>query len=654
MASQRGQLEPVVRSRKGDLQLSYPFPHRVYDSKVYPIQSPNGSTVIIYGHDFGIRILWRGGRNFKKQDPPNPAKQQNTANGTVQEDVVMILDSDDDQPASDQQAAVDLPEFEDEEDEQDDLVHPYCKFIQHVDVNMNTKVVAVSVPSILPGATRFLGSVPPFLSTTIVVTAVCSDCSIRIITLPLTPPPQTSTPSEYWTPMIVTLAQYSVQSIPITVATTFTCQKTEITNSDRRPQSRGRDNQSTSALRSTEAWYLLVATHITEASGKLSVYCVPLLESSGQKGHYHIFKGPQFPIRQLYLQSPASGIFFSPCQYPSENHSQLLLFFSNGCVKVFSCLSTACSPKIGGHQLGQGNGNSNSIGKWVLTLHTDFDPSSQNVPRRKSIVDAKWALGGTGIFALLSDGEWGVWDIENSPSTDPLSSKSAGSFGKFAITGRIAPTEGSSRPQGAAPSAIQKPAFAPQTPSTRRIREETLFRGTAHIPIQHSPRGEVCVIPSMHSLEQPSDELVLIWHGARNLFIPSLSSLRRNSPKHFGTLNHSTRNKPTPIDQLHLLGESQQGIQFLLPLPSNNDARPEILITAEHRLIILAQKTSGAKKAADQSSPERVAAAGTDDQFMLKQGELDITGMDRILTSMSGANQPASRRSTQNNTSLFA
>src|SRR5215469_11219659 len=75
--------KPLVRRRDDGLQLryspskmhtlfsaltiltrSYTLPHRVFAAKPYPVLSPNGSAIFIYGYENGIRIIWRGGRPF--------------------------------------------------------------------------------------------------------------------------------------------------------------------------------------------------------------------------------------------------------------------------------------------------------------------------------------------------------------------------------------------------------------------------------------------------------------------------------------------------------------------------------------------------------------------------------------------------------------
>ncbi|EFE37677.1 conserved hypothetical protein [Trichophyton verrucosum HKI 0517] len=635
---------------------SYQFPHRVYDSKVYPIQSPNGSTVIIYGHDFGIRILWRGGKNFKKQKAQqDDAEAKAPVNGVDNNDSIMIIDSDDEEPAPTPQPEIALPEFEDDEEEIDPS-RPFENIIQYLDVKLDTKVLGIAVPSILPGAARFLSSISPILSNMIVVTAVCSDSSVRIVAVPLIPPPPGTVDAEFWKPQIISLGEGSVQGPPATAAITSTRQTPTDEDGNRRSQSRGRAMQDTPP--SVGNWEILVAIHTSDLSGKLSIYRIPFNGEMAQGKLYSLSTEPQLPIRQQFLKSPASSISFSPCQYPSERHSQLLLSFTNGSVKVYSCLSTPQVSNLDRKRSGTNAETGDATGRWLVTLYTDFDQVPGEVPRRKGIVDAKWALGGKGVFVLLSNGEWGVWDIDSSQGDNAHQGRSTSSLSSFAIAGRVGPSERTVRSQGHADTSESKLVqFAPLTPSTRRIREEALFKGVPNSATQHATRGSICIIPSNQTWDQPADESVLLWHGTRNAYIPSLAGLRRNYGKQGLFGNNQAGPKPTLIEHINLLGEVQKGIRFLsLPTPANQfnlTPIPTILITAERRLIILAENildSAEAKQKAQQQGNAPVVEE--DDQTMLQRGELDITGMGRVLAGMAASSEASFGRGMQTSSLL--
>ena len=96
--------------------MRYELSHRIHDTKVYPVKAPNGSTIILYGHETGVGILWRGGRPLKQVASPKQApKPPPKVNGTSNNDVVMIIDSDDDEPAQAAPQLLPQAEFEGEE-----------------------------------------------------------------------------------------------------------------------------------------------------------------------------------------------------------------------------------------------------------------------------------------------------------------------------------------------------------------------------------------------------------------------------------------------------------------------------------------------------------------------------------------------------------
>src|SRR5438034_10091599 len=114
------------------------------------------------------------------------------------------------------------------------------------------------------------------------------------------------------------------------------------------------------------------------------------------------------------------------------------------------------------------------------------------------------------------------------------------------------------------------------TPSTRRVREDTLFKGSSHSNHPHSTRGAISITPNF-SRHAPYDESILIWHGDQNIRISSLLSLWRNSAKSTGTFDLSSRCKPVPIEDINLLGEIQNGICHLLPAALSREEEAGII-----------------------------------------------------------------------------
>ena len=49
---------------------------RVHTVQTYPVLSPQGATVVLYGHEDGLTIVWRGGRRFKASVYDDLAQKQ--------------------------------------------------------------------------------------------------------------------------------------------------------------------------------------------------------------------------------------------------------------------------------------------------------------------------------------------------------------------------------------------------------------------------------------------------------------------------------------------------------------------------------------------------------------------------------------------------
>ncbi|EFW13283.1 hypothetical protein D8B26_005424 [Coccidioides posadasii str. Silveira] len=656
------EFDPLVHLRDDGLQLSYEFPYRVYDAKVYPIQAPNGSTVIIYGHENGVRILWRGGRRIKPHEGNGEdAKKEESKAKAGNDDVIMIIDSDEeDDPPAQQKEAVPTVQYEEEEDEIDPR-RPFQSIIESFNIHLGVKVRKVSIPSILPDAMRPVDSVPPVLTSMIVFTAACADSSIRLIAAPLALPPADG--PYLWDFQTLTIPAQHVQVDPAIITMTLTCEKPDI---PAETQSRARGKQSTPS-KPPGTWKLLLAIHSMEASGKLSIYQIAIDKQPIQAPYpYKLSADDLVPVQQMYLKSPAKSISFHPSQYPSDHHTHLLVAFENGKLDLYQLFPPAsrASTLSERRRPTAATRPKQAHAKCFFTLYTNFDESSANLMDRKRIVDAKWVLGGRAIMVLTTDGEWGLWDMEMSgpdrqnPTT--ATTFSAYQLTTFALRGRVTSPEVSSRshPTNSTSTAGQnKTKFAPMTPSTRRIREEVLFKGTPQRPAvsSHSYRGAISVIPVSRGWDKLGDESILIWHGDKNVQIPSLITLWKSSVQPSDVvLESSNKYKPAIIQDIKLLGEMENGICYIpshFRSAATKDPRLEILITAETRLLILASKLQAPEDAKEDEEMQDQNVANEHDQMMLQRGELDLDGMDRVLANMAN-NTPGTRpnllRSSQN------
>jgi hypothetical protein len=458
-----------------------------------------------------------------------------------------------------------------------------------VDVHLGSKALDLAVPSLLPEKARSLGyNVPPVLTKSIVITAVCADSKLRVVTLPLSPPHPSLKTTDQDIQTITLDATVSQNEIPKGVSITFTRVND---NEGDAILTRQRQKQSQRVDTETGKWELLVATHAAEASGTLLLYRIPV----GQD--YTIAAKDARLVQTHYLPAPATTISFNPFS-SSTRHSNLLVSFPDGYVKILCCLQYSDE----GRRINDDDAPEPD-GKWLITLYAGFEQSPKDLGRRKTIVDASWVLSGRAVMVLLADGEWGVWDVEGAgPGSEPgpligqssVRGVSGGSLTAFSVSGRIVGGPQSTKSQGASNGVPeQRTKFAPMTPSTRRVREDILFRG-AQTPTAPSLRGEISVVQTNLSRAALPEESILIRHGDQIATIPSLLSLWRSTVKLSGTLEASNRSRLSTVGAVSLLGERLTGVANLpaATRPERNGDKQEydILITAEHRLIILAPK----------------------------------------------------------------
>ncbi|KAJ5162396.1 hypothetical protein N7492_007788 [Penicillium capsulatum] len=621
---------PLVRPREDGLQLSYRLPHRVHAAKGYPLRAPNGSSIIVYGSETGLKVVWRGGRQCLEPKAPEASGQDKDA-GKGGDDAVMIIDSDEDD-APEEPPVSETPGYEFSAEETEvDPASPFEGILRQVDIPLGSRVLDLAIPRVQPEESRSpLDPFPPIVKNTIVVSAVCSDLSTRIVTLPLIPPHPTQTDPSSWGIHTVTInGGVTHQDIPRGVSLAFTCQEVEGEQDRRKSRSR---------VGGTGRWDLLVATHSAEGSGVLLLHRIPIHEES--TGVYRLVEEDLVSQRRL-LPSPAQTIAFNPSTYPSSRHSHLLVAFHSGCVKVYSCFSAQKPPRSGrrGSIAPEESDAIDFEGRWLISLYPGFEQGSTGLPRRKTIIDSDWVLGGRAIMVLLMDGEWGVWDIEGAgPGTTkgPLHRQSSvqgvtgGSLTAYAVSGRITTASSNSRAE------TERPRFAPMTPSTKRIREDTLLKGsmTAASP---SFRGQISVFQTNSSQDPLPDESILLRHGSQCAVIPSLLSLWRNAVRSSGTLEASNRCRVTPFQDVNLMGENFQAIGHL-PAPVRR-SRPadrafDVLVAAEHQIMILAPRLVESEEDPTATTAVKKESTVENDQVMLQRGELDVDGMDRLLTGM--------------------
>ncbi|KAF1984059.1 hypothetical protein K402DRAFT_149136 [Aulographum hederae CBS 113979] len=441
-----------------------------YVVKEYPILAPNGSTITAYGHSRGITFEWKGGKSLKsqpKQEQP-PPKLNGTIGGTGKSDAdaIMLDDSDDDlvEPQS-RKAVVDVDaEFDAEETEET----PYDqspRIAQSMTLDLGADVFSISFPPLLAPVRN---NQPAIFSQKLVLAVACSDCSVRLVAIPLLPA------SSSVKPLVTFLQSGPSRWITNTLSLTWTGstpQEEDII--DLMDDEDDIDEQPVAErarLRQTELlnFSLLLASHSAELGSTLRISTIPLTENGKS-----ISTDPFLPSKTLHLSHAAETIAFNTGTYPSARHSNLLLAQLHGTVKFYNC----------------------TAGVFGTTLTTPYAPpptsmkentsitSNQN-PVRKRILDAAWLHGGRSVVVLLAGGEWGVWAVD--PNSPCFKRSAGGDIFKFARSGFISPaniTTLALRPGNSMNSldgglSLTKragAALAPMTPHTRKTTSKTIF-----------------------------------------------------------------------------------------------------------------------------------------------------------------------------------
>lgn len=591
----------------------------------------------------------------------------------------MIIDlSDDDE--QDQSTNVSTPEFEDEEEEIDPG-SPYHRILRQIDVPLGSPALRIALPHIPKDIAQAPpDSWPPIFLDRIVVAVACADLSLRIITAPLQPP----------SPEVHDIAKLGIQSLKIVgsnshqefisdIAITHTLNiegeqlETE-TQARSRPQTRSQPNQSSTDVDS-QRWSLLIASISSTGSGLLLIHQIPLtgLDTLSAKPEHLL------PLRRQFLRSSAFGatIAFNPSSYPTDRHSTLLFTLpATSTVKLYQVFPTHPRERRGSTATSDSASSRASLrtsgsdkGRILVTFLPPFiHDNSVILPRRKKCLHAQWVAGGRAVIALLEDGEWGIWDVEAvGPASSGtrsnliqgqsnISGLQGGSITKFAVRSTIFPAEG----KPAIPSDNQlQPAsgsLALMTPSTRKFRSEGLFQGASNQdlqqPVSQSLRGYICVDELPPHNGRPLDESVVISYGGDNIFISSLLAFWKADVK------------PVRLPNVRLGGQEPRTIGILPPAtdaeaPSGSVlfghasfSVPDFVVQTSHRLILsvhgLRTTLEQPSRAFKSAQPLPVSFANsTSDQILLDSGELDVDGMDRILSNMG----PAGRRSNPLNPS---
>lgn len=601
---------------------------------MYPLASPNGSAILVYGHEQGIRLVWRGGRPSKREREYEEQKPELKSNG-AKKDVIMISDSDEELPGKGR-----LPEnnatFEEDEAEYDPS-EPYEPIDQTLDLPLGVEVLHLAFPTFPPDLHR--SSLPALLSRKLVCAIACSDFSVRVLSVPLIPSLRHSRTrpelgnvsfcmserSLFGEQMVVLSSGTTHQSLPkgVSIALTAIIPEDADDSSKKMALSRHTSRSRSRSRVQDQSWDLLIASHSSDLSGLLLIHRIPLVDEETI-----ISTELQVPWRTQRLASPAIKITFNSALYPASRHARLLIAEAKGVVRVLDC-----RPRSKGCQ-----------GSWLLSIHTDYDTMSNSVPRRKSILDASWVLGGKAILILLEDSRWGVWDIENGGPKPIDKAKQIQKITDFALDGWVGDLY-KSKPllKSSNTKADSRSKLAPMTPSTRKMRQDAWFTGPAS-QSDGPARGGLFVSP-IHDIpnSRSDDESVLLWRDSSIIIIPSLATHWQNKARGSGNLfGTGAKGEPKTISNVQLGGEACNEI-VLFPLRKDKlkhiTKQPEILVTGERRLLIVTPPL--AEPSAPTAAPPPPLVSRVDKERLAEE-TLDIHGIDRFLAAMSNDDGPNS------------
>lgn len=565
------------------MSCSHALPHRVNTALRYPLKSHSQRyNVILYGHESGIRIFWQ-----QESIPERPNRETNGVGHGHREGI-----------------------------------GGEPNIVVFKDISLGaTEVLRLSHPP-LPTESHIVSTAPfSLLRQKVVIAAACSDFSIKVLIAPLDPP-QTSQHPEYHFQIIDLISDHGYQNLPDAVVITCTGRLSPVEEPDTSDQTLVRTNTedvSQTTHVGDDEGDLLIAAHSKDLSGLLRLYRVPFQESK-----IHISTEASVPWRTEYLRAPALGVVFSPALSAGARHSRLLLFDQRGTLNIYDCAPWVMK----------------GSDRWRVTLHTPFNPSTDiSIRRRKSILDAAWIFKGKAILVLLSDGDWGIWDVEGmnvAKSSKKQALESTAPFAsKFSVTGTIG-LEGRSlalRERSSASNKRGPTKLAPMTPGTRKLKQQNLFEDQDHSANHGSARGGIDVTSSSATIRsRADDETILLWYGSEINVIPSLWAYWQNKVKGTASLLHGEKGRVKSICDVQLHGERIQQIVFSAS-PSSSQALPDLLVTAERRLITVSLPPSSFRARGPLSS-DNIADDNPSvklEESRLKAGDLELSGVDHML-----------------------
>ncbi|KAL3951754.1 hypothetical protein ACCO45_013471 [Purpureocillium lilacinum] len=560
---------PRIRRTAQNTQFTYNLSRRISDVKTYPVQSPQGATVLIYGHENGVTLV--------------PVEKPN---GKA-DDAVMIIDSDDDELPAKTHATPkfeDKPEFEDVAEQT-----PYAEIIQTLDLTLGTAVLNVAVMPMAPCTSEEAAAGDaPILAEKMVFAVSCITSDVYVISLPLTPPsPESKARPDLRTDLLSGRAGSGAWGESLVLLGGQTRHSDGLAMTLLRPKSPERRG----------AGRAIVAACSRQASGTLHLWDVSLDDKNKPDRAVE-------PFQTEFLPEPLSAISFNPTR-----NTQLLTVSPHQAARIYDFAVSSLPPDS------DATGPFPSQGSWLLSL---YQPFARPSAARKPILDAAWVSHGRAVFALLADGMWGIWDVDgvspSSPSAAVATRLKSGVRGAaltaFSVSGYVEGT-GALRSVAAQAKENQTGEFAPMTPHTRRQATASLSAATS-LDRLSTVRGGVSTVALPSTGRTAQDESLVLWVGGYEhvCVIPGVSrfwesQLRRGSG---GGVNLFSGAQPTRMVKLldlstGLLGERCCGVSLVADpsrsgdhVDSDGGLPVDVLLRGETRIVIVGQGDDGPGK----------------------------------------------------------
>ncbi|KAH7263485.1 hypothetical protein BKA59DRAFT_388097 [Fusarium tricinctum] len=569
---------PRIRRTAQNTQFTYNLSRRVNDVQTYPVYSPQGASIFIYGHENGVTVAWRGGRRFKAT---KKASQNQKQNGTA-EDSVMIIDSDDDEPQAKSKTAShyeDKPQFEDDVEDS-----PYPEIVQTLDLALGTAVLNVAVMPITPTpAEEAAWGGAKVLTEKMVFAVSCVTNDVYVITLPLTPPsPESKARPELrndllagkagsgaWGESLILLSGQNRHSEGIAI-------NLVMPTATERPGTKPR---------------AVVASHSREASGVLRLWEVPLDASDRPSKAVE-------PFQTEYLPNPLTSISFN-----STHTTHLLAVSALQGVRIYDFARPSFTDT-------DATGPFPVQGSWLLSMYQPFARPSST---RKPIIGAAWIAHGRAILVLLADGMWGIWDVDGVSPAGPgavLSSKlqpgvKGAALTTFSASGYVEGTS-SLRTVTTQNKEHSTGDFAPMTPHTRRQATASLSSAMA-LDRLATVRGGIKVLSLPSSGSAIQDETVVLWVGGLEhvCVIPGISRFWDSELRKTAGTSGDIFSGAQPIKMIKLLdlttgllGERCCGVGLLIDPDhasaiQDGELPADVIVLGESRIVVVREREDG-------------------------------------------------------------